>query len=517
MPRSEHSRTLASQAHGSDCTEEFYRDQIRGELESQGNSHGRSGLGGLLRNVARLGLGSDAADGQHESWGPGFRRDDAEEEEEEEAGEERTDGEQAGVVEGNTERSSLLRGLASAPGASLSPNVLTPEERVLFAADVAAGRVVPAGASEWLPWWSASEAAHVAAARRRAAPVPVIVEVAAPTAAPAAAPAAPNDESIAVQQPASERLPGASDCSAIGGGGEGAPGSLLFASDLRGPLPCVLPGPPSVYLHSPACAAIPPFRRIAGQRVSPTLPFMLAEMLCAYALVHRRCLGDCIGSDAVAACSDLLAASPALLHDRRYESLPEALSAAAEAAQSPSVRASAAGHLGGALVTLRDVADLLSCRHFVVDALFDARQVVLGALAALREAVAGGDSGGAPTEAHAANASGGGAAAGDSAAPGTPLPQAAAPAVKGASTIAAGVGRVAVRGRQPVQLSSSASRRLAPLVAAERKLLFYCSWAAEAMDPLLELAVLRKGVISWAREVAPSWEEQPRRDKLAVA
>jgi len=62
-------------------------------------------------------------------------------------------------------RSAILRQAATTDPASLSLDLLSEGERAQFIEDVAAGRVQPDGVQSWAPWWDATEATHVAAAR----------------------------------------------------------------------------------------------------------------------------------------------------------------------------------------------------------------------------------------------------------------------------------------------------------------------------------------------------------------
>jgi hypothetical protein len=500
---------VALQNHGAECTEEFYRDQIRGELGVVERED--VGKGALLRNLARLGLGSTTESDAISSGeiGDGADADDD--------AADSDDSERAAPESGASERISHLKSIASAGGVPITLDALTPEERAMFSADVSAGRVVPPGSAEWRPWWCVPEAVHVAAARKMVA-APSIVVIDAAVATPAAF-AAGHDaaqlQNASLQQGnvVDETDATPADCCE-----NDVLSDLVYSPQT---LPCVISTAHStrpVYLHGPASSAIPRLER--QQRVSPQLCFMVTEVLCAYALVHRRYLGECVECDPVAACSDLLAASAALLHDRRYSSLQEALIASAEAFQSASVRTSARGRLSDALLPLRDVVTLLSCIHYVTDALFDARAIVQAALAAVRKTrrVAAAGAGHRPQVTYGLATA---AVIANSGSSPTSVPQTAEVASRALAQddpqlrcttlrspeAAAAKAPLERRAAGGSTRSSSSGSRLMALVAAERKLLFYCSWAATTLDPLA-LSPLRQGVIEWAREVAPSWSPQ---------
>lgn len=464
-----------TQNHGKDCTEEFYRDHIRAVVALNADDEA-PGVGDVLRMVTKQGLGSEhAIDGDGEGSGAGPSETD------ETAGDD--EGAQSDELSEAAwaERSAALRRMALSDPACLAPAMLSAAERAQFFADVAAGHVVPEGALEWAPWWEATEAAHVAAARALAFPRVLEVETVAEivpatlgTSAAGAANSTASSSSLELQESAGQ---GDETAEAVVDevGGAGVSGALQR-------LPCVLPGSGSsgrTWLHSPACSALPPFSSLTSTPPAPALRFMLVELLLVYARVQRRWLGDCCDADAPAACAELLSLSPTLSDDRRYASVHEACSAAFEAGQAPGVRASpGSGRLGDALGALSDALKLLRCRHFVTDALWDTREIVLAALASLRaDSVGGGPTLSAKTQ-RATSARGMAPVAGDASA-----------------------------ARSPGDVRPAASKGgIHVLIAAERKLLFYCAWSASMLDALA-LRSLRADIVNFGQEMGSTWQQ----------
>lgn len=430
------------QNHGQECTEGFYRDQVRGLVELDAGDEAQ-GVGEVLRMVAQHGAVVERAAGQ--SRGVIESTD-----EEDDADDHDLDA----VVEAHAatlwaERVGELRRTALTEPLTLAPGMLSAAEAAQFNRDVAAGRVVPESAREWAPWWEATEAAHIAMARALA--FPAIQVVPDPTSADLSA-----ADALSVAPGYSGALE-PREGAAIGLSRVSPTTSALPGDDEETMLlPCVLVCPAirgfastRTYLHSPACASISPFASLSPSKPpSPALRFMLIDMLMAYARVHRRWLGREL-DDGAAACAELLALSPALAEDRRYGSVREALSAALEAAQAPRFRASAgAVKLSDAFVVLRDAIALLQCRHFVTDALWGARMVIAAGVSALRVAAV------------------------TSAAP---------------------------------QAFGSRSHTAPPLAAVERKLLFYCAWSVAPLDTLA-LRSLRADVVAFAADMSGVWQ-----------
>ena len=437
------------QNHGQECTEGFYRDQVRGLVELDAGDEAQ-GVGEVLRMLAQHSAVEESAAGQSPGaagQSPGVIES---ADEEEDAG----DNELDAVAEAHaatlwTERMGELRRTALAEPLALAPDMLSAAEAAQFNRDVAAGRVIPEGAREWAPWWEATEAAHVAMARALA--FPAIQVVPDPTSADVSA-----AEALSIATSDYGALKPCDGAAADLSGGR--PTTSELPGDDEDALfpPCVLVFPAMrgsasmrTYLHSPACASIPPFASLSPSKApSPALRFMLIDVLMAYARVHRRWLGRELDDGAVA-CAELLALSPALAEDRRYGSVREALSAALEAAQAPRFRASAgAVKLSDAFFVLRDAIALLQCRHFVTDALWGAKMVVTAGLTALR------------------------AAAVTSAVP---------------------------------QVSGRRSHTASPLAAVERKLLFYCAWSVAPLDALA-LRSLRADVVAFAADMSGVWQ-----------
>jgi hypothetical protein len=146
------------------------------------------------------------------------------------------------------------------------------------------------------------------------------------------------------------------------------------------------PSPPCVGTAAPGSWPPPSLASLlpAGRQPSPLLRFNLANVLIAYAHTVRLFAGDhAIAGQAADAAAVLLAVSGVLADDVRHASVAAACAAALEASHAPGVRRTALPDRRTALELLEDVAELLREPHFVVDALFDAGRLCTAALAEL--------------------------------------------------------------------------------------------------------------------------------------
>ena len=375
--------------HGARCTEQFYEAQVRGQLRGEGvDEAARSRMLGVLR--ARVEVDAAAAGGDaltaltaRLQLGEAGGAVDADADVDADAEAADADKAEGGGTGLGAERLAQLRALAEGDAGGLTLDVLTAAEQRAFLRAAAGAQLAAAvGAASWEPWWEQPVEQHHAEVQRGAEAVArgqlggavargqlggavargqlggSLRSGAAPAGRARVAliedvtPGAHGEQSVATVSPSGLTMaprPASPSHPAVSGAG-----SVCIA---------LLPSPPT-----PLCQlrgnAPPP---------SPLLPAHIADALFGYCHIARLYAGDwrCEPDRAAAA---LLAVSRVLGSDARPPSVEAALRSAMEAALAPGVRLTAAPHAAAAWAVAADVARVMGERHYVADALADARR-----------------------------------------------------------------------------------------------------------------------------------------------
>lgn len=321
-----HVHHLRVQGHDARCTEKFYETQVRAELKVDGvDLQDKKRMLGLLSRAAE----DDERNRPVDPLAALKKRAGAAS-----SGEHNDTlaaAEQASAlnVEDTARLEQLERLAQSDDPDALSLEALTLDEREAFLRAVSsAPQAVASGIAAWRPWWEASLAEHSAAAKG-----PLIRELS-KEGAKDAKPAA-NNALAAVCIDAATNVDRAS--------------IPTFPSLTRGAAP------------------------------SPLLPVLLVDLLYAYAHMTRLYAGDW-RDDPGEAGSMLLAVSQVLSVDARPATVPVCVTGVMQAALQPGVRLTSTLDRAVAYGVLHDTSVLLSERHFVVDALWDAHRCVIAAI-----------------------------------------------------------------------------------------------------------------------------------------